>query len=163
MYTTHDERQSAWLDSVTALTANLLGEAVPDMNELISENVLTSQPQERISNNQQEADVSQLSQGLQCKDCFKFFKNVHTLSGHRREIHSDVAEVHSCPECGKTFLRKWNLKTHMESHQQGKKLKCQLCDQTFAEIRSVSDHILKSHNMMLKPHEERILKKVKFP
>lgn len=156
MYTTHDERQSAWLDSMTALTTNLLGEAEPDMNKLISENVLTSQPQERISNSQEKAEVSQ---GLQCKDCFKFFKSAKTLSGHRRDIHSDVAVVHPCPECGKTFLHKRNLKPHLESHR--KKLKCQLCDQTFAELRSVTDHIVKSHNMMLEPNEERMFERVR--
>ena len=155
MYTTQGERQTTWLDSMTALTTNLLGEAEPDMNKLISENVLTSQPKKRVSNSQEKAD---LSQGLQCKDCFKFFKTAHTLSGHRRDIHSDVAVVHPCPECGKTFLHKRNLRPHLESHHQGKKLKCQLCDQTFAEMRGVTDHIIKSHNMMLKPHEERILK-----
>ena len=128
------------------------------MNKLISENVLTSQPQERILNSQEKADVSQ---GLQCKDCFKFFKSAKTLSGHRRDIHSDVAVVHPCPECGKTFLHKRNLKPHLESHHhQGKKLKCQLCDQTFTEMRSVTDHIIRSHNMTLNPNEKTILKKV---
>lgn len=45
-----------------------------------------------------------------CQTCKKIFKNKRCLNRHRREKHSGQAEVHSCPECGKTFNRKSNLK-----------------------------------------------------
>lgn len=49
-------------------------------------------------------------QDLTCIDCGKLFKSKRSLFGHRKEKHSGIQEVHSCPECGKTFGRKSNLK-----------------------------------------------------
>ena len=45
-----------------------------------------------------------------CLDCSKIFKNKESLAAHRRDKHSGVTEAHSCPECGKEFGRKHNLK-----------------------------------------------------
>ena len=47
---------------------------------------------------------------VKCLDCGKIFKNKDSLSSHRRDKHSGVTKVHSCPECGKEFGRKHNLK-----------------------------------------------------
>ena len=142
MYTTHDKQHSNSLDN---MTAKLLGEAVPDMNRLINDNVLTSQPREKISNTAEKPEVSDALVGLECFDCGKIFKSRHSLFGHRREIHSGETEVHSCPECGKTFGRKRNLKAHRESQHYGKRFPCQLCVRTFSKRSSVKEHINNIH------------------
>jgi uncharacterized C2H2 Zn-finger protein len=68
-----------------------------------------------------------------------------SLFGHRKEKHSGVMEVHTCPECGKTFGRKSNLKAHRESLHYGKKFPCVHCDRIFTNRSSMNQHIKKTH------------------
>ena len=58
---------------------------------------------------------------------------------------SGVMEVHTCPECGKTFGRKSNLKAHRESLHYGKKFPCCHCDRIFTNRSSMNQHIKKTH------------------
>jgi KRAB domain-containing zinc finger protein len=60
-------------------------------------------------------------------------------------IISGVMEVHTCPECGKTFGRKSNLKAHRESLHYGKKFPCPHCDRIFTNRSSMNQHIKKTH------------------
>ena len=50
-----------------------------------------------------------------CLDCSKIFKNKESLAAHRRDMHSG-ASVYPCPECGKTFGRKHNLKVTLDAN-----------------------------------------------
>ena len=51
--------------------------------------------------------------GLLCNECNKVFKSERSLYQHKKEKHSGMADVHSCPECKKTFSRRSNLRAHM--------------------------------------------------
>ena len=147
MYNTHDAQHLTKLDY---MAAKLLGEAVPNMNQLISDNVSTSKSQEKVPTTAEELEESAVLKGTPCPNCSKIFKNNHSLQGHLRDVHSTVTKVHSCPECGKTFVRKNNLKAHRETKHYGKKFPCQLCDQTFTKQNRLKEHIMRIHNTVLK-------------
>ena len=80
-----------------------------------------------------------------CQICDKTFKNKHSLTNHRRGQHS-AGGVHTCPECGKTFGRKSNVKAHQEEVHHGKRFPCQLCNRPFTKWSSLKRHIRKTHN-----------------
>jgi uncharacterized C2H2 Zn-finger protein len=73
------------------------------------------------------------------------FQSKRSLFGHKKEKHSGTTEIHTCPECGKTFGRKSNLKAHRDSLHYGKKFPCQYCERIFTNRSSMNQHVKKTH------------------
>lgn len=49
-------------------------------------------------------------------------------------------EIHKCPDCDKTFNRRYNLKIHRYVHSEQKKLECKQCQQQFKHVGLLRNH-----------------------
>lgn len=49
-------------------------------------------------------------------------------------------ELYPCPHCNKTFLKPYNLKSHMKTHSDDKPFKCSLCGKRFARSHDRKRH-----------------------
>ena len=87
--------------------------------------------------------------------------------GHKKEKHTGAVEIFPCPDCGKNFSRKSNLKVrfnqsksqyfevrfstecfqaHRDSLHFGKKFPCSFCERIFTNRSSMNQHIKKTHS-----------------
>lgn len=54
-------------------------------------------------------------------------------------------EIHKCPDCDKTFSRRYNLKIHRYVHSEQKKLECTQCKQQFKHVSLLRNHMRIKH------------------
>lgn len=54
-------------------------------------------------------------------------------------------EIHKCPDCEKTFSRRYNLKIHRYVHSEQKKLECTQCKQQFKHVSLLRNHMRIKH------------------
>jgi len=74
----------------------------------------------------------------QCPECGKHFKHKSNLKIHR-VIHTDDAL--ECPQCQKKFARKSNLAQHLRVHSGERPFVCPHCHKSFKQSHSLKDHI----------------------
>jgi uncharacterized Zn-finger protein len=91
------------------------------------------------------AMTSQDSEGtFKCGECGKLCANRKTLIKHKY-THSDDKDFH-CTYCGKGFVRKGHLKTHIEgSHENKRKYRCVICHKRFNLKGSAKRHYYSVH------------------
>ena len=76
-----------------------------------------------------------------CVECGKIFKNIRTLSQHRK-IHTGL-RPYKCQICGKSFVRKDVMLEHFRAHDPSSALYvCQVCGKTFARRFSLQTHMM---------------------
>lgn len=77
--------------------------------------------------------TSKRIENLTCKDCCRLFNKPCELDIHVRSNHLNHEDMDPfvCEACGKTFLSKKNLRTHMALHSDLKKHKCETCGMEF--------------------------------
>lgn len=84
-----------------------------------------------------------------CPICNVVFASKSMLLCHRRITHNDRSNSKSphfkCEECGKTFLQKSGLRTHLTIHTGEKPFKCEICFLKFRLNSSLQRHICKEH------------------
>lgn len=61
-------------------------------------------------------------------------------------------EIHKCPDCDKTFSRRYNLKIHRYVHSEQKKLECTQCKQQFKHVSLLRNHMRIKHEG-IKPYK----------
>lgn len=58
----------------------------------------------------------------------------------RTQLPEKQKELYPCPHCNKTFLKPYNLKSHMKTHSNDKPFKCSLCGKRFARSHDRKRH-----------------------
>ena len=82
---------------------------------------------------------------ISCDQCGKFFKNVDTLTKHKRDLHENSFRKHLCVHCGKILKHKADLIDHIQRHHSDKKFPCQECGKTFSTNKDLLKHIRRNH------------------
>ncbi|XP_055382815.1 zinc finger protein 540-like [Condylostylus longicornis] len=75
-----------------------------------------------------------------CERCNKRFRNIREQETHQRMVHGENKLV--CSICNKTFLRRDNLKAHLETHDN----ECSVCNAKFNTRRDLNQHMRESHD-----------------
>lgn len=55
-------------------------------------------------------------------------------------------EQHTCPDCGKVFSRRYNLKVHRYVHSEQKMFECEKCRQQFKHVSLLRNHMRIKHS-----------------
>ncbi|KAI8614532.1 hypothetical protein BC830DRAFT_373707 [Chytriomyces sp. MP71] len=78
----------------------------------------------------------------------------HTLSPFRVSLPSSAPKRYECKQCGKIFLRKHHLVSHLVSHSEGKPFTCQIpgCDSMFRRMQDMRRHMRKVRHDFPLPH-----------
>lgn len=65
-----------------------------------------------------------------------------------KRIKIDAKQKHACPQCSATFDRRYNLGTHIKTHDKNRKkdFECRLCAKTFDRKHDLTRHVSTVHN-----------------
>ncbi|XP_026743964.1 zinc finger protein 551-like isoform X2 [Trichoplusia ni] len=85
---------------------------------------------------------------FECKACGKSFDSQRSLNNHVNHFHL-LLRPHICPECGKGFYKKNELKRHSVKHTGLREFQCKVCFKWYGSKRSLTAHS--------KLHEDRIV------
>lgn len=101
--------------------------------------------------------VHQLGEGIQykCDTCLKNFASLHSLSYHRKSMHS-AERPFICSHCQRQFILRSQLSSHMRMHTGETKPRiynCTKCDKRWPTKSDLKTH-MRSHN----PQPERPFK-----
>jgi KRAB domain-containing zinc finger protein len=79
---------------------------------------------------------------FQCKICQKYFCNKNVLNRHT-ERHFQPSNF-ECKRCEKVFIRKHNFDAHKCVKKSDRHF-CSFCEKNFGEVKSLIEHLKKSH------------------
>lgn len=82
-------------------------------------------------------------QDHQCSDCGEIFNKFTKFNSHAKRVHGH-GEQHLCPLCGKTFMTKTAVRSHMQYHKD-KKYQCHVCRIKMADLDKMKEHIVRVH------------------
>ena len=78
-----------------------------------------------------------------CKLCERTFTNARTYVVHTK-LHTGE-QLHQCTECGKFFLLRSGLTSHMRQHMTERTQLCTICDSKFFLLKELKAHYRRSH------------------
>ncbi|XP_065084573.1 transcription factor grauzone-like isoform X2 [Ochlerotatus camptorhynchus] len=81
-----------------------------------------------------------------CSDCGKVTPSMSALQSHRKYIHQ-MAPIHECNICGKSFKRPVALKEHMAQHTGQSLYKCTYCERQFNSSANMFAHRKREHRL----------------
>ena len=81
-----------------------------------------------------------LNKREQCPECGISVKN---LSTHLSQVHRNVGK-HLCPQCGRGFSKKCDVKEHIERVHNQRRYICPHCSRSVCKIR---EHLRVAHKM----------------
>uniref|UniRef100_A0A182JFW9 C2H2-type domain-containing protein n=1 Tax=Anopheles atroparvus TaxID=41427 RepID=A0A182JFW9_ANOAO len=93
----------------------------------------------------------------QCSCCDYSTTNGQSMQSHLRVQHSDE-KPHVCPECGKAFKLRCNLRSHMPQHTGERNFKCEFCSRQFVSNSNYYSHRKRIHfeEMELKKRQKEL-------
>jgi len=94
------------------------------------------------------------NQKVICNICGAELKHEASLKDHiMRKHNSEDPAANTCPECGKMFSVKYDLRDHMKrAHMVHTHLPCPKCDKRFPKMQNLRCHILSTHlKVTIKP------------
>lgn len=89
------------------------------------------------------ADSHVSSRSFQCETCGKCFKSENLRNVHAKKHKSALRRL-ICDLCGKTFVYKCLLESHMQTHSKKRLYNCNICDKPFKTKASLYSH---KHNV----------------
>ncbi|GIY81747.1 RNA-binding protein 48 [Caerostris darwini] len=87
---------------------------------------------------------------IRCRFCRCTFSSHCFLLNHVTTCHPGK-HPHKCPSCPKTFWEKFNLQSHLYTHDSARHFKCSVCGRTFRHSSSLARH-KHSHRLTLQNH-----------
>ncbi|XP_058116428.1 transcription factor grauzone-like [Anopheles ziemanni] len=93
-----------------------------------------------------------------CDKCDYSTTNSQRMQSHLRVQHTD-AKPYECPECGKAFKLRYNLRNHMAQHTGERKFTCEFCSRQFASSSNYYSHRKRMHSeeMELKRKQKELM------
>lgn len=98
--------------------------------------------------------------GFKCLVCRRIFPTELEGLKHVKSSHS---KTYSCPQCGRTFNNKANMKRHAlikHSGEVDKKFQCTICGRRYAIKQSLRYHLESKHNQGMEGDEDEHLQKI---
>ena len=91
-------------------------------------------------------NVHSPAEGILCINCGKTFKNEMSLKEHVKRVHSGGATHNwKCEICDETIKSKEHLLDHQDKVHGHLKQNCEICNEVFLSIKSLSVHIAQKH------------------
>uniref|UniRef100_A0A8D3CJV2 C2H2-type domain-containing protein n=1 Tax=Scophthalmus maximus TaxID=52904 RepID=A0A8D3CJV2_SCOMX len=86
-------------------------------------------------------DADQVERSFKCPHCDLGFSCVNYLNRHLQTHQEERKErPHTCTQCGKGFLYKGGLLSHMKIHSEEMPFMCSFCGKSFKRERSMKKH-----------------------
>ena len=132
---------------------------------------------ELLSSNRLKRHIKQYHSKItnsKCEHCDKKFRNTTVLGVHIQNVHREkifncefcnlifatisglkyhkathLEDLKKCNVCGKE-IRETSMNTHIEIHNQAKKVKCHICNNVLCDKNYLSDHIIRAHKRLKK-------------
>lgn len=116
-----------------------------DTEEII-ETIAIVQDEEIIKDESMIDDIQSESENpFQCSNCHIIFKNTLGLRHHSQSCSVKKSIVQKCIICDQNFSSNLQLRLHMKSHEEQKRLKCPYCIKTVVNNGSLQRHIKAIH------------------
>jgi hypothetical protein len=146
----HESRcDQSTLMEVSAVTTSLnpLENDVSAYEEVETEFNGMDLPETSTPNKQAMASTSETDPKTNlCFDCGKTFKHACHLSDHQKEKHDRGQARYSCTVCDKKMVNRNQFLGHMNTHNNTKPYRCDICSKTYAYPRSFKTHKCDNYN-----------------
>lgn len=99
-------------------------------------------PQKKVWTRPPKSSTTKNYNRLRCYMCCKTLDNIHAYEAHMNAHKSE--RPYGCDQCGKRFMHKAGLKSHMHQHK-AKRFECSVCKKTFTYKCNMEIH-KETHN-----------------